>query len=273
MSAPLPAAPPIPIEYPGSDGKPMGETLTHGRCIHDVLYFLHGFFAARADVLVAGDNFIYYEEGNPRASVVPDVFVVFGAVKNEYREEGWRDVYKLWEEPKGPDFVLEVTSPSTRREDLVQKRSLYGRLGVGEYFLFDPKGEYLKPRLQGMRLDGGEYERLGEVRLPGGGVEGLWSEVLGLYLYGRGRELRLYDPVGGEELRTHEEEIAARREEAAARQREAAARRAAEARAAEADARAAEADARVAEAEARVAELEALLSSGSGAIPPEKRRP
>ena len=76
--------------------------------------------------------------------------------------------------------------------------------------------------------------------------------MLGLYLYGRGRELRLYDPVGGEELRTHEEEIAARREEAAAR-------RAAEARAAE--------------AEARVAELEALLSSGSGAIPPEKRRP
>ena len=88
MSAPLPAAPPVPVEYPGSDGKPMGETLTHGRCIHDVLYFLHGFFAARADVLVAGDNFIYYEEGNPRASVVPDVFVVFGAVKNEYREGG-----------------------------------------------------------------------------------------------------------------------------------------------------------------------------------------
>ena len=40
MSAPLPAVPaPVPIEYPGSDGKPMGETLTHGRCIHDVLYF------------------------------------------------------------------------------------------------------------------------------------------------------------------------------------------------------------------------------------------
>ena len=259
MSHPLPAVPaPVPVEYPGSDGKPMGETLTHGRCIHDVLYFLHGFFAARADVLVAGDNFIYYEEGNPRASVVPDVFVVFGAVKNEYRAEGWRDVYKLWEEPKGPDFVLEVTSPSTRREDLVQKRSLYGRLGVGEYFLFDPKDEYLEPRLQGMRLVGGEYEPLAEVRLPGGGEEGLWSEVLGLYLYGRGRELRLYDPVGGEELRTHEEEIAARR--------------AAEARVAEAEARVAGAEARVAGAEARVAELEALLSSGSGAIPSEKRR-
>ena len=252
MSHPLPTVPVhVPVEYPGSDGKPMGETLTHGRCIHDVLYFLHGFFAARADVLVAGDNFIYYEEGNPRASVVPDVFVVFGAVKNEYRAEGWRDVYKLWEEPKGPDFVLEVTSPSTRREDLVQKRSLYARLGVGEYILFDPKGEYLEPRLQGMRLAGGGYERLPEVRVPGGG-EGLWSGVLGLYLYGRGRDLRLYDPVGGEELRTHEEEVAARRAAEARAAEEAAARRL---------------------AEARLSELETFLTSGGGAVPREKRRP
>ena len=246
MRDPLPAPPLAPVEYPGSDGKPMGETLLHGRCIRDVLGALHAFFAERSDVLVAGDNFIYYEEGNPKASVVPDVFVVFGAVKDEYRAEGWRDVYKLWEEPKGPDFVLEVTSRSTRREDRVQKRSLYAELGVGEYFLFDPKGEYLEPRLQGMRLCGGRYERRWPVRVPGGGgEEGVWSGVLGLYLYGRGRELRLYDPVEGRELRTHEEEAAARREEAAARRA----------------------------AEARLAELEALLSSRGVAVPPEKQCP
>ena len=238
MRDPLPAPLPAPVEYPGSDGKPMGETLIHGRCIRDVLGALHAFFAERPDVLVAGDNFIYYEEGNPKASVVPDVFVVFGAVKDEHRAEGWREVYKLWEEPKGPDFVLEVTSRSTRREDRVRKRSLYARLGVGEYFLFDPKGEYLAPRLQGMGLCGGRYERRWPVRVPGGGgEEGVWSGVLGLYLYGRGRELRLYDPVEGRELRTHEEEAAARRV-----------------------------------AEARVAELEALLSPGNGPLPPEKRR-
>ena len=266
MRDPLPAPPLVPVEYPGSDGKPMGETLIHGRCIHDVLDALYGFFAERSDVLVAGDNFIYYEEGNPRASVVPDVFVVFGVVKNEYREEGWREVYKVWEEGKGPDFVLEVTSRSTRREDQVQKRSLYGRLGVGEYFLFDPKGEYLEPRLQGLRLSSGGYEPLAGVRLPDGGGEGLWSEALGLYLHGRGRELRLYDPVCGGDLRTYEEEVAARREEAEARREEAAARRE------EAAARQREAAARQA-AEARVAELEALLASGGGAMPPEKRRP
>ncbi len=259
MRDPLPAPPLVPVEYPGSDGKPMGETLIHGRCIHDVLDALRAFFAERCDVLVAGDNFLYYEEGNPKASVVPDVFVVLGAVKDEHREEGWREVYKLWEEPKGPDFVLEVTSRGTRREDRVRKRSLYARLGVGEYFLFDPRGEYLEPRLQGMRLVDGGYERLWPVRVPGGGgEEGVWSGVLGLYLYGRGRELRLYDPVVGRELRTHEEEVAACREEAAAR-------RAAEARLAE------EAAARRI-AEARVVELETLLSPGNGPLPPEKRR-
>ena len=125
-------------------------------------------------------------------------------------------------------------------------------------------------------LSGGAAAPLPETlrvpELPGGGGEGLWSELLGLYLHGHGRELRLYDPVGGRDPHTYEEEVAARREETAARQREAAARRAAETRAAEeAVARQREIAARQA-AEARVAELETLLVSGDGAPSPEKRR-
>ena len=64
-------------------------------------------FRDRADVYVGGDMFVYYEEGNPGAVVAPDVFVVMGAAK---RAEDPRQSYKLWEEPKGPDFVLEVVS-------------------------------------------------------------------------------------------------------------------------------------------------------------------
>ena len=51
-----------------------------------------------------------------------------------------RDSYRLWNEPKGPDFVLEVTSASTRREDERRKREVYASLGVAEYFLYDPRG-------------------------------------------------------------------------------------------------------------------------------------
>ena len=143
-----------------------------------------------------------------------------------------RDTYLLWNEPKGPDFVLETTSASTRREDLGRKRRVYASLGVEEYFLYDPRAEYLSPPLQGHRLDGGEYRPLPAVTmLPGRGVA-IRSEVLGLDLRDerKARMLRLHDPETGQDLLTYQESERAREEEAAAR-------RAAEARVAELEAR------------------------------------
>ena len=83
-------------------------------------------FLDRAQVYVAGDMFLYFEEGDPRAVVAPDVFVVVGAPKH------MRSSYKLWEEPKVPDFVLEITSRSTREEDQGRKREVYASLAVGQ---------------------------------------------------------------------------------------------------------------------------------------------
>ena len=37
--------------------------------------------------------------------------------------------------------------------DTVQKLRQYAKLGVAEYYLFDPLGEFLKPPLQGYHLD------------------------------------------------------------------------------------------------------------------------
>ena len=97
---------------------------------------------------VSADLLVCYEEGNPRVSVAPDVFVVFGV------EDRMRGNYKVWEEGKGPDFVLEVASPNTWREDVERKPAIYAGLGVEEYFLFDPMDEHYTPRLQGYRLVG-----------------------------------------------------------------------------------------------------------------------
>ena len=185
--------------------------------------------------------------------------------------------YKVWEEGEGPDFVLEVASLNTWREDVERKPAIYAGLGVKEYFLYDPRGEYLTPRLQGYRLAGGVYERLaGGVyeRLAGGVYERLAavesidraltlrSRVLGLELRAKGEEMRFHDPATGQTLLSHAEEHAVRMEGAAALQAEASARRAAERRAErEAAARHEEAAARRA-AEARVAELEARLREG-----------
>src|SRR5262245_51565374 len=147
----------------------------------------------------------HYEEGNAEACVAPDVFVVQGVAKGERR------TYRLWEEGKTPAVVFEITSRGTRLEDLGTKRAVYAMLGVREYFLYDPLGEYLRPPLQGYRLHEGEYQRL----LPAG-EEGLTSQVLSLELRVEAGRLRVVDPATGERLLTPAEVYAARRAEATA---------------------------------------------------------
>ena len=231
----------VPVEYPSSDGQPMAENDTQRHAIVYAIDALTRHFKRRPDVYVSGDLLIYYEEGNPPVSIVPDVFVVFGVEDRE------RPNYKLWEERRAPDFVLEVASPSTWRDDLTRKRSMYERLGVREYCQYDPKGEHLPARLLGWRLTPSGYVRQPVETTPGGGST-LQSRTLGLELRAApGREMRFRDPATGRDLYSYDEEAEGRRAEAEGRQ-------AAEARAAAAEARAAAAEARAAAAEALLRE-------------------
>jgi Uma2 family endonuclease len=171
------------VDYPTTDGKPMAETETHRDDMMDLIQSLQDYFTLEPLVCVSGNMLMYYEEGNRRKHVSPDVFVVRGIEKKK------RDNYLIWEEGKAPDLVIELTSKSTKREDEQKKRVLYRDvLKVAEYFLFDPTEDYLNPPLQGFRLTNGEYSRIEPLdgRLP--------SEVLGLHLERDGEELRLYDP-------------------------------------------------------------------------------
>src|SRR5262249_50450310 len=156
-----------------------------------------------------GNLLLYYVPGNKRKHVSPDVFVVRGVSKRK------RLYYLLWEEGKSPQMIIELTSKSTRKEDLDTKYKLYQDvLKVQEYFLFDPFAEYLNPPLRGYRLSHGKYVPIQPVdsRLP--------SEVLRLHLERDGMMLRFYDPSTGEWLPTPEERLAqveAERNEATAR--------------------------------------------------------
>ena len=246
MVQPAPAA--VPIDYPSSDGQPMAENDAQRSAIMYGIGALARHFKSRQDVYVSGDLLIYYVEGNPRLSIAPDVFVVFGVEKRE------RPNYKLWEEGRAPAFVLEVASPSTWRDDLGRKRSLYARLGVREYWQYDPRGEHLPARLQGERLTPSGYVRQPPATARDGTLT-LRSRTLGLELRAApGREMRFRDPATGCDLLSHDEEAEARRAEAEARRAEAEARRAAEARAAAAEARATAAEARMLELEAQLRE-------------------
>src|SRR3954454_12509732 len=160
------------IEYPTGDGKPMAETDVHRDLMADLIETLKIYYAADPDVYVSGNLLLFYERGDKRKHVAPDVFVVRGVPKLPRR-----DHYLTWQEGKGPDLVVELTSKSPRREDQKTKLALYRDvLKVPEYFLFDPYQEYLKPSLQGYRLVEGQY-------VPVEPVEGrLPSAVLGLDL-------------------------------------------------------------------------------------------
>src|SRR5437016_1218089 len=88
----LPKQPNDEIEYPTGDGEPMAETPTHGHQLYYCVFALQTHFADDPETFIAGNNFLYYVEGNTSQVVSPDCYVVFG-IGNEDR-----DVYKVWEE-------------------------------------------------------------------------------------------------------------------------------------------------------------------------------
>jgi Uma2 family endonuclease len=190
------------IYYPTRDGRPMGETPIHRDNLITLIDVLGRWYADDPNVYVSGNMMMYYVEGDPRKHLSPDVFVTLGIPKDTPR-----DAYYTWlEGGRSPDLVIELTSKTTLKEDQGKKYLLYQDvLRVREYFLFDPRGEYLKPRLQGYRLHEGGYVSIAESagRLP--------SEVLGLQFEPDGHDLRAYNPATGQWLQTTAEREAAER--------------------------------------------------------------
>lgn len=179
---------PEPIEYPETDGQPMAETDFQRAPLTYCVEALGIHFADNPDVYVSGNLLVYYQEGNPRKSFAPDVFVVFGVPKK------LRPIYKIWEEGKAPDVVIEILSHKTWKNDRRDKKQLYRRLGVKEYFLYDPIGDYLDNRLEGYWLDEtGQYRQLHLAKLPDD-IVSLDSHLLGVALHvDASYQLRLFD--------------------------------------------------------------------------------
>jgi Uma2 family endonuclease len=214
------------IEYPESDGKPMAETDVHRDWMWRILDILRQRYRGQ-QVYVASNLFVYYEEGDPSKSVAPDDFVVKDC------DPSRRRTFQIWDEGgKVPDVAIEVTSRSTRRDDRSFKPQIYRQIGVKEYFLYDPTAEYLRPPLQGFRLEHGDYRRI-----KPDATGALRCEELDITLRLDGRDLVLSDGTSGQVLLTEAEaEAAGRRRAVAARKRAEEARKAAEARAADLEA-------------------------------------
>jgi Uma2 family endonuclease len=139
------------IEYPESDGKPVGETDAHIDWTFRIRDILRHRYAGQR-VYVGSDMLVYYQEGKPSRFFVPDEFVVLDCEQRDRR------VFKIFDEGRTPNVIIELTSRSSKTEDAVFKPQIFELIGVGEYFLYDPLSEYLKPTLQGFRLGDDGYE-------------------------------------------------------------------------------------------------------------------
>ena len=188
--------PPVGVDDEGylcEDG--MSQNGSHWKAASSVASVLDAHFAGRA--AVHADLPMAYAEGDRSAVLCPDVMVSLGA--RELELGNW----KLWQRPT-PDFVLEVLSSKTWRDDVGAKKDAYEFLGVRECWLFDVHGKWLDERLQGYRLRRGAY-----ARIKPDAKGRLLSEALGLELRAEGKLVR-FVAEQGERLRTHAEERAAR---------------------------------------------------------------
>ncbi len=183
------------IVYSSSDGEPLAETYDHLIAITTTLLILLQHLEGQ-EATVLANQFLYYAQGFPRLRVAPDVMVILGVAP------GGRDNYKTWVEGQVPAVIFEMTSPSTRSQDEIEKKQLYESIGVIEYWQFDPRGEWIPEKLLGYRLTG-ESE---QVYVP---IVDRRSEVLQLQLSVDQNIIAFHRLDNGVKLLTTKESIAA----------------------------------------------------------------
>ena len=90
------------VEYPSSDGKPMGETEpTCGWPWSAFFWGLDPLLPERPQrSRCTATCFMYYAQGDPRRKTRPDAFVA-----REVDKDPDRRSYKVWKEGKGPDVA------------------------------------------------------------------------------------------------------------------------------------------------------------------------
>jgi len=168
----------------------MGETTLHFQARASASEVLRRYYDNRGKaVFIASDLYTLYPG---EQAFYPDLLVVFD-VENHHRR-----TWNVMAEGKGLDFVLEILSRGTRRVDQVQKLNLFARLGIPEYFIFDPD----KYALSGYSLENQAYHPI-----TAKDNRSIFSETLGLYLIVDNYKLRfIIDgidiPFGDELIKT-----------------------------------------------------------------------
>ncbi len=154
---------------------------------------------------VGADQFLYFVEGDPKQRVAPDVYVMPG-VDPGLAPPCW----KLWELDAPPSFALEIVSQN-HRKDYEKLPPVYGRIGVRELVIFDPRAtarSRVRVRWQVWRREGARGWKLVERSM----ADRIESRELGCWLraVGDGSALRLRLAIGrgGDSLLPTDAELA-----------------------------------------------------------------
>lgn len=116
----------------------MGEGTPHSRAKINAYNELGDHFSrAGRRVFLATELCVLYS-GQP--VIVPDLLAVMDVVDPERERDSWRVV----EEGRGIDLVLEFRNLGKKQKDLVENVKDYARLGIAEYFSFDCRSKLLR---------------------------------------------------------------------------------------------------------------------------------
>ena len=171
------------------------------------VYHLRQHFGNPETTLITGEHYLSVRPTRNLTGVrYPDLLIAFNADPAAYRRS---NAYVISEQGKPPDFVLEIASRRTGREDAGDKRDDYAALGIPEYWRFDETetGRWHGTRLAGDRLAGGRYRPIPIEQLADGSLQG-HSQVLNLNLRWERGQLGWYDPATGRHILTYDDQRA-----------------------------------------------------------------
>ena len=182
----------------------MGETPPHSRLVHYLMDVLTWLF--HEQVCAVHENYNFYQTtGEHERPLVPDIAIIKGIPEQDTRS------YRVAVYSPPPQVVFEFASEETWRKDLLKKPGAYARMGIAEYYAYDPNQPPLPlSRRRGRRLFGWQRDRAtGMLREMLPDRQGrLWSMRLDSYLVPDGKLLRLTDLFGNPRLTEAEEERA-----------------------------------------------------------------
>lgn len=156
---------------PDEDGENL-ESNWHRLAMNLLIELVHWLFQGRSDFYCGGNMFIYYTVEQFKGLRVrgPDFFFVKGVE----REPDRRKWIVMKEGGKYPDVIIELLSPTTAKEDLTTKKTLYDRtFRTHEYYCYDPETH----ELLGWRQSNGSYESIAPNERGW-----LWCQVLNVWL-------------------------------------------------------------------------------------------